>query len=150
MLNSIIVMGRATKDPELRRVASGNEDETLICNFDVAIDNIRKEKDGSKGTTFLPVTCFGNIADNVAKFVRKGSKVAVVGHIEQRNFMKKDGSKGSNYVIIADSVEFLDPKPTQEEEVPVDEASIPTDPVCEPEPKFDPYTGKPLKPAEKK
>lgn len=141
MLNVLTLMGRITKDPQSKEIG-----ETTIVNFDVAVDNVRKEKDGTRGTTFLPVVCFNTIAQNVAKHLHKGSKVAIVGSIQQRNFIRKDGSKGSVYEVIADSVEFLDPKP---EDPQVDEDELPFEEEPAQEPKFDPMTGKPLKPTKK-
>ena len=143
MLNVIILMGRATKDPVFRQIsAQGDNPATSIANFDIAVDNIRKESDGSQSSSFFKVTCFGRIADNVSTHVRKGSKVAVQGSIQQRNYLTKNGEKRTTYDVIADSVEFLDPKPVEE---PVDEASVPEDAEeVKPEPKFDPYTGEPL------
>ena len=152
MLNRIVLKGRLTKDVELRKSNEGN----AIANFDLAVDNPRKEADGTRGTSFFPVKVFGASAENLAKFVKKGSAVAVDGSIQQRNFMRKDGTKGSSYEIYADSVEFLDAKPieapspeevglTPDEEVQVAEA------VNEnPAPKFDAYTGKPLTQKSKK
>ena len=127
MLNLIVLMGRATKDPTRRLV--NNVD---ITNFDITVDNLRKESDGSQSTSFFAVTCFGKVAENVAKFVKKGSKIAVQGSIQQRSYLTKDGEKRTTYDIIADSVEFLDPKPAEESK------------EVAPTPKFDPYTGKPL------
>ena len=143
MLNSIILMGRLTKTPRLSKSGTG---ETTIVNFDIAVDNVRKEADGTRGTTFISVVCFNNIAENVCKHLDKGSRIAVEGSIQQRNFIRKDGTKGSAYEVIASSVEFLDPKPEEPvepnlDEVPVEEKQ---------EPKFDPMTGKPLKPTQKK
>ena len=140
-------MGRITKDPTSKKIG-----ETTIVNFDIAVDNIRKEADGTRGTSFFSVVCFNTIAENVEKHLHKGSKVAVVGSIQQRNFIRKDGSKGSVYEVIADSVEFLDPKPAETPEVNGDdlpfkgEESQPQ----EEQPKFDPYTGKPLNQTTKK
>ena len=131
-------MGRITKDPQNQKFG-----ETTIVNFDIAVDNIRKEKDGSRGTTFLPVVCFNNIGENVANHLHKGSKVAIRGAIQQRNFIRKDGTKGSVYEVIADSVEFLDPKPVEpkDDDLPCDKGEE----QPQEQPKYDPYTGKPLK-----
>ena len=140
-------MGRITKDPTSKKIG-----ETTIVNFDIAVDNIRKEADGTRGTSFFSVVCFKTIAENVEKHLHKGSKVAIIGAIQQRNFIRKDGSKGSVYEVIADSVEFLDPKPAETSEVNGDdlpfngEESQPQ----EEQPKFDPYTGKPLNQEPKK
>ena len=140
MLNTIILLGRLTKEPELRKSANS---ETSLANFDLAVDNPFTDKDGERGTSFFSVRCFRDTAENVCKHLHKGSKVAITGAIVQRNFIRQDGSKGSAYEVIADSVEFLDPKPSQEESENVQKDE-------QPQPKFDPMTGKPLKPTAKK
>ena len=129
MLNVIIVVGRLTKDPIQRDAGV-----IKVTNFSVAVDSLRKDENGEKGTTFLDVVAFDKVGDSVAQRLHKGSKVAVKGSIQQRNFVRKDGTKGTAYEVIADSVEFLDPKPQTEE----------AEPEGEPTPKFDPMTGKPL------
>ena len=167
MLNSIILMGRLTRDPELRKTA----DDKSIANFTLAFDNIRVNQYGTRDSSFIDVRVFGATAESVCKNLRKGSKCAITGTIEQRNFLRQDGSKGSKFEVNADSVEFLDPKPavTEEQEAEEAEADIAeygdndlpfkeeetkpqekVKPSKKPEPKFDPYTGKPLKPANKK
>lgn len=153
MLNLIVLMGRATKDPMLRK--SAGEKAISIVNFDIAVDSLMKESDGSQSTSFFAVTCFGKVADNVANYVRKGSKVAIQGSVQQRSYLTQKGEKRTTYDVIADSVEFLDPKPVEEPQKEVDEADIPEDAkeVAPEEPKeqlFDPYTGKPLKAKAKK
>ena len=149
MLNLLILLGRATKEPELRK--SG---ETSIVNFDIAVDNPRRGEQ-EKSTTFMKVVCFKNIADNVAKFVKAGDKVAVTGSLIQRNYTAKDGTKRSVYECIADSVEFLEPKPVESfvQGGGIDDPELPEtkeDEATAPAPKFDSYTGEPLKPAKKK
>ena len=146
MLNSLILLGRVSKDP-----IKNTSRDTTIVNFDIACDNVRKDTNGERGSSFFQVVCFNAVAENVAKSLHKGSKVVVKGYIQQRNFTRKDGSKGVAYEVTADSVEFLDPKPVEEE---IPEADVSEVPVEEPapaqEPAFDPYTGKPLKPAKNK
>lgn len=115
MLNLIILMGRATKDPEFRVGAN----DSHIVNFDIAVDNLGKDT----GSSFFPVKVFGNLAENIAKYVRKGSKVAVQGRIQQRSYMTKDGSKRVVYEVLADVVEFLDQKPAEAEPKPVEETA---------------------------
>lgn len=147
MLNRIVLKGRLTKDVELRKSNEGN----AIANFDLAVDNPRKEADGSRGTSFFPVKVFGASAENLAKFVKKGSAVAVDGSIQQRNFMRKDGTKGSSFEIYADSVEFLDTKPVETKPDDVDEQVQVAEAVQQnPEPQYDAFTGKPLKKSAKK
>lgn len=130
MLNVIILIGRLTRDPQIFT----KEDSTDVVNFDIAVDNIGQDA----GTSFFTCKAFGKVAQNINKFCGKGSKVSVTGRIQQRTYLAKDGSKRSVYEVIADSVEFLDPKPANEE--PEEE---------EPENLYDPKTGKPLKPTKK-
>lgn len=138
MLNHFVVIGRLTKDLELGKTSN----DVSYLNFDIAVDNVRKDANGEHTTSFFRVKCFNNIAENVAKHLAKGSKVAVVGSIEQVNWLAQDGSKRSSYEVIANSVEFLDPKKADEE------AS--EEPKKEPQQKFDPYTGKPISKTNKK
>lgn len=163
MLNVIIATGRLVNDPELRKT---NSDKS-ICQFTLAIDNTRKEVDGTRGTCFLDCVLFNERAELVCQALRKGSKVAVHGSLNQRNFVRQDGSKGRVYEIAVNSIEFLDPKPhnqeTEDYDGPFDSAGsldgesyIAEDgqekvlKAKQPEPQFDPYTGKPLKPKAKK
>ena len=120
MLNRIVLVGRLTRDPELRRTNS----EVAVCSFTLAVDDRIKDANGNKTTTFIGVTVFNNQADNVAKFVRKGSLVGVDGRIRQRTFERRDGTKSSVIEVVADSVTFLEPNKSKEipnEEVIVDE-----------------------------
>ena len=138
MLNVITLMGRLTRDPQI----FSKEDTTDVVNFDIAVDNVGQDA----GTSFFTCKAFGKVAQNINKFCTKGSKVGVVGRIQQRTYLAKDGSKRSVYEIICDSVEFLDPKPkTEEDELPFEEEPVKE----EPQPKYDPMTGKPLKPSKK-
>ena len=158
MLNRIVLVGRLVKDPELRKTGS----DLSVANITLAVDNTIKEADGTRGTCFLDAKVFGDKAENLCKYTRKGSKVAVDGSINQRNFERKDGTKGKAIEILIDSVEFLDPKQEEPKELNLDD--LPDDdlpfkgeeakPQAEPTPKqkakFYPYTGKPLTPKAKK
>ena len=163
MLNRIILVGRLTKEPELRKTNS----DMSVCNFTIAVDNTAKEADGTRGTCFLECKAFGDKAENICKFVAKGGKVAVDGSINQRNFERRDGTKGHDYIVLVDSIEFLDKKPVNEEqeaEQAIVDNDLPDDDLpfngeeAKPQkkstpkakqPKHDPYTGKPLKPKAK-
>lgn len=166
MLNSINLLGRLVKDPELRKTNS----DVSFATFTLAVDNSVKEADGTRGTCFLDCRIYREAAENLVKFVRKGNKVAVSGSINQRNFERKDGTKGKAYEIIVDAVEYLTPKSQEqlEDEILDDEdcgydscGSLDGEKYTDkdgkehvlkavpPEPKFDPMTGKPLKPSKK-
>jgi single-strand DNA-binding protein len=105
MINRAIVVGRLTKNPELRKSAAGNS----FATFTVAVDN-RGKPGEPKTASFINCIAFGNTADNLAKYTRKGSLVGVEGRLQQRNYETKDGRKGSALEIIADTVQFLDSK----------------------------------------
>lgn len=145
MLNVIAVTGRLTKEPELRKTNSGES----YANFSLAIDSPTKDEDGQRNTCFLDCIAFKSTAENLVSALHKGSKVAVHGAINQRDFIRKDGSKGRAYEIICSGVEFLDPKPVDPEEPAADDLPFDEVPVNQ-EPKYDPMTGKPLKPKAKK
>ena len=146
MLNRVVVLGRLTKDPELRKSAS----DVSFATFSVAVDNTAKEADGTRGTLFLDCRVFGAQAESVAKYTSKGSKVVVDGSLNQRNFLRQDGTKGKAIEIYADSVTFLDPKPEEPQEPNVEDIPEEALPFDKPQAKFDPMTGKPLTPKGKK
>lgn len=138
MLNRITLVGRLTKDAELRKT----QDDRTIVNFDIAVDNAMKEQDGTRGTCFLTCKALGNLGDALANMqLNKGEKVAIDGSLQQRNFIRADGSKGHAIEVIIDSIEFMAFKPNEEPK-PVEVEQAQDD---QPEPQFDPYTGKPLK-----
>ena len=99
-------MGRLVKDPELRKTNS----DVSFATFTLAVDNRVREADGTRGTIFIDCRVFRDQAENMVKFTRKGSMVAVDGSLNQRNFERRDGTKGKVIEIIVDSVTFLEPK----------------------------------------
>ena len=144
MLNLITLVGRLTKDPELRKTQA----DKPYVNFAVAFDSPTTAEDGERNTTFLEAIAFDQRAELIANNLHKGSKVALSGSLNQRDFLRADGSKGRVYEIFVNTIEFLDPKSASEEQQVEQEVA---EVVEEAEAKFDPYTGKPLtKPAKKK
>lgn len=119
MMNRIVLVGRLTRDPELRRTNS----DSSVASFTLAVYDRMKDANGQKTTTFIGVTVWNQQADNVAKFCRKGSLVGVDGRIRQRTYERRDGTKASVIEVIADSITFLEPKSKEipNEEVPLDE-----------------------------
>lgn len=154
MLNRVAVLGRLTKDPELKKTNS----DVSFATFSLAVDNTIKEADGTRGTLFIDCRIFREQAENLVKFTKKGSKIALDGSLNQRNFIRQDGTMGKVIEIYVDSVTFLDPKPEAAKEAPVEEPNpddLPfngeeAEPQKQPtpkkkaQPKYDPYTGKPL------
>ena len=110
MVNRVVLVGRLVKDPELRKTAS----DISVASFTIAFDNAIKEQDGTRGSIFLDCRVYRDQADNMVKYTRKGSKVAVDGSLNQRNFVRQDGSKGKVIEVYVDSVTFLDPNPNKD------------------------------------
>ena len=105
MINRVILVGRLTKDPELRKTPNG----ASVASFTVAVDN-RRGPNGEKSASFIPCTIWNQQAENVFRFVRKGSLVGVDGRLNQRVYDSKDGRRVSTIEIICDSVQFLEKK----------------------------------------
>lgn len=106
MLNRIIVMGRMTRDPELRRTNSG----TAVASFTVAVDRDFKSQSGEKETDFIEVVAWRNTAEFVSKYFSKGRMAVVEGRLQIRDWTDKDGNKRRTAEIVADSVYFGDSK----------------------------------------
>ena len=106
MVNRVLLMGRLVKDPELRKTNS----DVSFATFTLAVDNRMRESDGTRGTIFIDCRVFRDQADSLVKNTRKGSRIAVDGSLNQRNFERKDGTKGKSIEVIVDSVTFLEPK----------------------------------------
>ena len=118
MVNRVVLVGRVFNAPELRKTNS----DISVASFVLRVPNRAKNPDGTRDSIFINVTVYGAQADNVIKVVRKDSQVAVDGGLNQRNFVRKDESKGKVIEIIADSVTFLDPNPNAAKEQPVTNA----------------------------
>lgn len=106
MINQVVLVGRLTRDPELKRTNSG----TSVCSFTVAVDNRQKNPDGTKSASFIPCVVFQQTADNMTKFLRKGSLVGIEGRLNQRSYTRQDGTKATVLEVLCDSVQFLEPK----------------------------------------
>ena len=104
MLNRIIVMGRMTRDPELRRTNSG----TAVASFSLAVDRDFKTQSGEKETDFIDVVAWRNTAEFVSKYFSKGRMAVVEGRLQLRDWTDKDGNKRRTAEIVADSVYFGD------------------------------------------
>ena len=106
MVNRVVLVGRLTRDPELRKTTTG----VSVASFTLAVDNTRKNPDGTRGACFLNCSVFREQGENLVKFCRKGSLVGVDGSLNQRNFVRQDGTKGVAIEVAVDSVTFLEPK----------------------------------------
>lgn len=105
-MNKTFLIGRLTKDPELRYTESNK----AIASFTIAIDRQYINAQGEKETDFINIVTFQKQAENVKKYVTKGSQIAIDGRIQTRNYEDKDGKRVCVTEIVADRVQFLDAK----------------------------------------
>lgn len=106
MLNHITLMGRLTRDPELRSTQSG----TSVSSFTLAVDRDFKNDDGSRAVDFIDCVAWRHTAEFVSKYFRKGSMAAVSGRLQLRDWTDKDGTKRKTAEVVAESVYFAESK----------------------------------------
>lgn len=106
MLNKVFIMGRLTRDPELRRTNSG----TAVTSFTLAVDRDFKNADGTKETDFIDCVAWRSTAEFAAKYFTKGRMAIVEGKLQIRDWQDKDGNKRRSAEVIADNVYFGDSK----------------------------------------
>ena len=104
MLNVITLVGRLTRDPELRRTNSG----TSVGAFTIAVDDGRKGPNGEKQTLFMDCNIFGNQADTLTKFFRKGNLIGVYGRLVSRKYTNAQGVNVTAYSVNCDRIEFVE------------------------------------------
>lgn len=107
MLNRIILMGRLTRDPELRRTQNG----TAVTSFSIAVDRDFKNKDtGEKSTDFIDIVAWRQTAEFVCDYFSKGRMAVVEGRLQIRDWTDKDGNKRRSAEVLADNIYFGDSK----------------------------------------
>ena len=107
MLNHIVIMGRLTRDPELRRTGSG----LPVASFSVAVDrDFGKNENGEKETDFIDCVAWRNTAEYVSKYFTKGRMIVVSGRLQIRSWTDKDGNKRRTAEVVADNCYFGDSK----------------------------------------
>jgi single-strand DNA-binding protein len=130
-MNKCILIGNLTKDPELTTTTNG----VSVCRFAIAVSRKYSNAEGERETDFLNIVVWRNLGENCHKFLKKGSKVGVVGNIQSRSYDATDGTKRYVTEIVAEEVEFLttrnaeDQPKTSGEEVsklqPIDDDGLP-------------------------
>lgn len=112
-MNSVILIGRLCRDPELSYTTTG----TAICKFTLAVD--RPTRAGEEKTAdFIRITVFNAQAENSNRYLKKGSKCAVNGRIQTGSYKDRDGKTVSTFDVVANNVEFLDSKTKEPAERP--------------------------------
>ena len=106
MLNHIVLMGRLTRDPELRRTGSG----IAVASFTLAVDRDFAAQGAEKETDFVDIVAWRGTAEFVSKYFTKGRMAVVSGRLQIRNWQDKDGNKRRSAEVVADNVYFGDSK----------------------------------------
>ena len=106
-MNKVIMMGRLTRDPEIRYGQGANG--TVVGAFSIAVDR-RFKREGEPDADFFDCTTFGKQAEFVEKYLRKGTKVLVEGEIQNDNYTNKDGNMVYSVRVIANNIEFAESK----------------------------------------
>lgn len=120
MLNHIVIMGRLTRDPELRRTGSG----VAVASFTLAVDrDFSNKESGEKETDFIDCVAWRQTGEFVSKYFTKGRMAIVSGKLQIRSWTDKDGSKRRSAEVIAENVYFGDSKKSDSE------SSYPTTPA---------------------
>lgn len=103
-MNKCVLIGNLTKDPELKTTASSG---VSVCNFTVAVNRRFSNQQGERETDYIPVVVWRTQAENCARYLRKGSQVAVAGSIQTRSYEAQDGTRRYVTEVVADEVKFL-------------------------------------------
>ena len=107
MLNRIVIMGRLTRDPELRRTQNG----TAVTSFSVAVDrDFKSRESGEKATDFIDVVAWRQTAEFVCQYFTKGRMAVVEGRLQIRDWKDKDGNNRRSAEVVADNIYFGDSK----------------------------------------
>jgi len=110
-MNQIVIMGRLTRDPELRHTPNG----VAVASFTLAVDRGFAPKDGGeKQTDFIDVVAWRNTAEFISKYFVKGQMAAVTGRLQIRDWTDKDGNKRRSAEVVADNIYFTESKKSRE------------------------------------
>ncbi|BBO00436.1 single-stranded DNA-binding protein [Sporolactobacillus terrae] len=106
MINRVVLVGRLTKNPELRYTPNG----VAVTSFTIAVNRPFSNQQGERDADFIPVVVWRRQAENAANFLQKGSLAGVDGRIQTRNYENNEGRRVYVTEVVADSVQFLEPK----------------------------------------
>lgn len=107
MLNHVVLLGRLTRDPELRTTNSG----VSVATFSLAVDRAYKDASGERGVDFIDIVAWRNTAEFAARYFQKGQLAAVEGRLQIRDWTDTDGHKRRAAEVVAQSVYFAGQKP---------------------------------------
>lgn len=106
-MNKVILMGRLTRDPEMRN--SNGESNTAIARYTLAVDR-RYKREGDAGADFISCVAFGRSAEFAEKYFRQGLKIVITGHIQTGSYINRDGNKVYTTDVVVEDQEFAESK----------------------------------------
>lgn len=121
MLNKSVIMGRLTRDPELRRTNSG----TPVCSVGLAVERDFKRQEGERETDFIDIVAWSGTAEFISKYFTKGKMMIVEGRLQSREYTDKNGNNRRAVEIVAGSVYFGDSKKNKDDATSTEEAPAP-------------------------
>ena len=122
-MNKIILLGRLTRDPEVRYTSTGK----VVCQFTLAVDRPFANQEGQREADFIPVVIWGKQAETCGNYLTKGQRALVEGRLQIRSYNAKDGGKRWITEVIADHFEFIECKATSDiTEEKVSDSAAPT------------------------
>ena len=110
-MNKVILMGRLTKDPDVRY--SQGENQTAIARFTLAVDRRKSKNNQDPGTDFIGCVAFGRAAEFIEKYIKKGIKILVTGRIQTGSYTNKDGNKVYTTDVVVEDIEFAESKKSE-------------------------------------
>lgn len=127
-MNKCSLIGRMTKDPEVKRTQSGNS----VCSFNVAVDRKYKDANGQRQTDFISCTAWRQVADIIGQYFHKGSRIGLTGSLQTRSYEDQSGRKVTVTEVLVEEIDFLEPK-QKTEAVQQTQETLPIPPMPEEE-----------------
>ena len=121
-MNKVFFIGNLTRDPELKQTPSG----VSVCRFTIAVQRAYVSQDNERQTDFFECTAWRGLGETIARYTKKGKKVAVGGSIQLRNYEDNQGIKRTAVDIIVEDIKFLSPKDNVESDAPRTSQKKPT------------------------
>lgn len=124
-MNRITLLGRLTRDPEVKYTPSGK----VVAQFALAVDRPFANQEGQKETDFIPIVVWGKSAETAGKYLAKGRRLLVEGRLQTRNYVDKNGVKRYVSEVIANRFEFIDMPPREGEAPAAAPTTLPSEAV---------------------
>ena len=113
-MNKVYLIGNLTRDPEVSETSNG----TALCRFSIAVNRNYTDEDGEKIADYFNITTWRGQAETCGKYLKKGSKVAILGSLQNRSYDDKDGNRRTVTDIVASEIEFLSSNRSEEAQAP--------------------------------